>query len=657
VPQVATLEELLVSIGINTDDLTAGTDGAAREVESSLGGIQTAAAGVAVGGMFMAGLQSAMDMQAVQNRLQSQLGLTEQEAARAGEAAGRVYSAGWGQSMEEVGDALASVSQAMGGVGELTDAEMDDMTKKAMMLAETFELDVAESANAAGKMIKLGMAKDGEEAFDILTAAAQELPAMMRDDIPKVIEEYGKHFQRMGIDGKTAFGMLSQYVQAGGRDIDQAADVIHEFARITSEETDRASDAFKELGLDSGDMLKSIGKGGDDAEQALTTTLKALRGVKDPAKQAALAVELFGDMAGEGNDALWAMDPATAAAAGGMEDVAGAADKAVESAEASKALDAIWRTMSTTLGEMLLPVLKPISDFMRENPGMVKLLAGVLLGLGAAIGLAVIAQWAWNASLWAWPGTWIIAAIIAVIAIIAMIIIKWDEISAATGKAWQWIRTKVGQGADWVSSKISQFTGWISAKWNSTWSWITGKTRSAMNGVLAAVNWLQAIPGRVTGWLGRVVSYVSGLPGKIARATSGMWDGITRSFKSAVNSIISGWNRLSFTIGGGSVMGIDIPSITLHTPNIPYLAEGGVTTGPTFAMIGEGREQEAVLPLSKLDGMLNSVAGAVRRTGGDGPGETVVRFEWAGRGLRDVIRAEVQSGSRGGNVQNYFGTP
>jgi hypothetical protein len=36
-----------------------------------------------------------------------------------------------------------------------------------------------------------------------------------------------------------------------------------------------------------------------------------------------------------------------------------------------------------------------------------------------------------------------------------------------------------------------------------------------------------------------------------------------------------------------------------------FLEEGGVATGPTLAMIGEGREPEAVLPLSALDTMLN----------------------------------------------------
>lgn len=44
-------------------------------------------------------------------------------------------------------------------------------------------------------------------------------------------------------------------------------------------------------------------------------------------------------------------------------------------------------------------------------------------------------------------------------------------------------------------------------------------------------------------------------------------------------------------------------------PSIPGLAEGGIVTGPTLAMVGEGREAEAVLPLSKLDSMLNSGMG------------------------------------------------
>jgi len=37
---------------------------------------------------------------------------------------------------------------------------------------------------------------------------------------------------------------------------------------------------------------------------------------------------------------------------------------------------------------------------------------------------------------------------------------------------------------------------------------------------------------------------------------------------------------------------------------IPAMAEGGIVTGPTLALIGEGRESEAVIPLSKLNTMM-----------------------------------------------------
>lgn len=37
---------------------------------------------------------------------------------------------------------------------------------------------------------------------------------------------------------------------------------------------------------------------------------------------------------------------------------------------------------------------------------------------------------------------------------------------------------------------------------------------------------------------------------------------------------------------------------------IPMMAEGGIVTGPTLAMIGEGRGPEAVIPLDKLDGFM-----------------------------------------------------
>ena len=44
---------------------------------------------------------------------------------------------------------------------------------------------------------------------------------------------------------------------------------------------------------------------------------------------------------------------------------------------------------------------------------------------------------------------------------------------------------------------------------------------------------------------------------------------------------------------------------------IPALAEGSIVTGPTLALIGEGRESEAVIPLSKLPQIAGATGGAV----------------------------------------------
>jgi len=43
--------------------------------------------------------------------------------------------------------------------------------------------------------------------------------------------------------------------------------------------------------------------------------------------------------------------------------------------------------------------------------------------------------------------------------------------------------------------------------------------------------------------------------------------------------------------------------------DIPAMAEGGIVTGPTLALIGEGRESEAVIPLSKLNTMMEGGGG------------------------------------------------
>jgi hypothetical protein len=49
-------------------------------------------------------------------------------------------------------------------------------------------------------------------------------------------------------------------------------------------------------------------------------------------------------------------------------------------------------------------------------------------------------------------------------------------------------------------------------------------------------------------------------------------------------------------------------------------AEGGIVSRPTIAMVGEGGQSEAIMPLNKLGNMMNSTfnSGAMSSAGGGG---------------------------------------
>ncbi len=65
-----------------------------------------------------------------------------------------------------------------------------------------------------------------------------------------------------------------------------------------------------------------------------------------------------------------------------------------------------------------------------------------------------------------------------------------------------------------------------------------------------------------------------------------------------VSGIVNGIGGIAGAIGDlfGQDWHFDMPA---EPPLIPKLASGGLAYGPTLAMIGEGRDREAVLPLNQ----------------------------------------------------------
>lgn len=140
---------------------------------------------------------------------------------------------------------------------------------------------------------------------------------------------------------------------------------------------------------------------------------------------------------------------------------------------------------------------------------------------------------------------------------------------------------------------VIKLVGWIIRNGPGAWT-------GFKNGLSSAWTWVRDRGGKIISW-------VKDLPGRIRRASSGMWDGFKNAFRSALNWIIGKWNGLAFNLPSITFLGQTVGGGRVGMPRIDYLAQGAIvpaTPGGRLAVIGEGREPEAVIPLSKLSEMM-----------------------------------------------------
>src|SRR5262245_23270986 len=131
------------------------------------------AAGVAAGAALIKGVQQAMEKERLNDRLAAQLRATPEEAKRFGALAGKLYADAYGDSLATVNNAVRGVVANIAGMRTASEAELQGVTTAALNLADVFEQDLGAVTRAAGKLVKTGLAKDGAEAMDLLTAAFQ----------------------------------------------------------------------------------------------------------------------------------------------------------------------------------------------------------------------------------------------------------------------------------------------------------------------------------------------------------------------------------------------------------------------------------------------------------------------------------------------------
>lgn len=603
---MATLADLMIKIGIDDKGVGKGAAGIESRLSKTWGGIKAGAAagGLAAGAALMAGMQSMIESSKPVALLQAQLGATGEFAGEVGAAAGKLYARGVVASMEEATASIKAVWQNGLVDEDATQADIETVGAKLSNLAMIAEDEAGNVANAVKQMIRNGLVKNADEGFDLLTRGVQT-GINKAGDLFDTYNEYGTQFRQLGLDGATSMGLMNQAIRNGARDADTAADALKEFAIRAIDGSTTSAAGFQALGLDAEKMTAQIAKGGPAAEAGLGTVLDKLREIKDPVKQNAAAVGLFGTKAEDLGKALYSMDVGTAA--DGLGKIAGAAQKAGDTLEQSAGakLEAFKRTAQAALVEQLakaVPYIEATFGWLSKNSSWVTPLATGLALLATAIGLVVAVQWAWNAALALSPVTWIVIGIVALIAVIVLVATKTKFFQTIWAAVWGFMK---GIGA-W-------FAGPFAAFFVNAWNKIVASLGRAKAQFMSVINFIKNL---VMGWvrlqvtavskvisgLGRFVRFVVSVPGKIRGALSSMWDGMKSGFRNAINYVIGKWNSLQFTIPSFSILGKSFGGGSIGTPNIPQLADGGIVkarNGGTLVNVGEGGQDEAVVPLGR----------------------------------------------------------
>ncbi|RIH58689.1 replication protein [Streptomyces sp. SHP22-7] len=360
--------------------------------------------GAALGAAVAASAVSQLEKEKTADRLAAQLGASGKGAEKAGKLAGSLYSKAVVDTFEEGAEAVRHVMGSGLIPEKATGKAIESLTVKVTDLSRTFDQDLSKTANAAAQMIRTGMAKDGAQALDILTKGFQS-SANKADDLLDTMNEYSTQFRRVGLDGATSIGLINQAIQAGARDSDQVADAIGQFGERALASEQAAKDAFKSIGLDAGQMAAMIGKGGTSARDALQITMDALRGTEDRTTQLTAAAALFGDPANVMGDALFAMNPASAAASSGMDKVTGAASKLGDTLRdnTSTRIEVLKRRFTSVFGQGVNAVVLPaiegaiqgirwMGDAFQATGAWLNKYGAWLIPLGIAIGgIAIVA--------------------------------------------------------------------------------------------------------------------------------------------------------------------------------------------------------------------------------------------------------------------------
>lgn len=487
---------------------------------------------------------------------------------------------------------------------------------------------VAGGALGGAAILSFGKASvDAATESAVANARLEQVMRSMGDSTgsaAKAAEDYASSLsKRIGVDDEVILAGQAQLATFGSVS-SETARMAGIFDRATAAGADLAAAGFGSI--DSNAV--QLGKALEDPTKGMTALAKSGVTFTDSQKDQIKALQESGQLLEAQKIVLGAVE----------KQVSGTAEATVTSQQ--KAALA-FGDVQEEVGGKLLPVLSTVLDLFTRFSGVIIPLAGVIIGLVAAMKIynlvmgimaivnstAAATTWAWTAALLANPLVWIVIGIMALIAALVLAYMKIGWFRDAVDAAMAGVKVAFG----WVIDIAKMVFNWIKDNWPLLLAIITGPIGIAVllitknfdtikEVAMTMVNWVQDRFQDLTGFLSRIVGSIQGILTSIADAikypidaatamynwvkdkfqalldfASGLKDkisnaisGVAGIIKDPINAVIRAWNSIEFSLPGVDVGPIHFGGITIGTPNIPELARGGTVLRTGLALVHEG---------------------------------------------------------------------
>lgn len=324
-------------------------------------GIATAAitAASAIGGMA---INTTQEINKATDSFIVATGSATEQTEEYNEVLANIYKNNYGEDFQDIADSMAQVKTQ---IGEINNADLQNVTENALALRDTFGFEVNESVRAA-KMMMDQWGISSEEAYNLIAQGAQA-GLDKNGDLLDSINEYSVHFQQIGLDATDMFNIFKTGAENGAFSIDKIGDAVKEMGIRMKDGS--ATEALQSMNLDAQELEKAFAKGGDEGFKAFFKISDSLASIQDPLKQNQAGVALFGTMWEDlGAEAVLAMTQSGDEfnqMRNTMEEI-----KDIKYDNLSDMFEGLKRNVEMLvlpLGNALMPILQDVIQFAMDN--------------------------------------------------------------------------------------------------------------------------------------------------------------------------------------------------------------------------------------------------------------------------------------------------